>query len=343
MVIDLQEEAAALRGANDVPLISRQDRLVHIARSKIRAASKEQATELSNSEIRKLVGFQSLPSGLRLLRSWAGSGRSDELRKINYLELAVARYLHIRVHGPARTFRHIVVDEAQELTPLDLASISLCAPNGNITLVGDTCQSISLHRSSTRWEPLREVLDAAAVVELSETYRSTKEIGSITSHLRRQIDPAAISQATSSRSGDVPCLHVVNSEHLLQNKTVEEAVRMERSLTGRVAVLVRSDSQRRAISRALKEKGSNAEVSRVDMVRGREFSGVVVYDVSETAYSSSKPISARILYLAATRAIHQLALVSYGDATKLLSDIPPEFLRRQDADMKAGYSLGAER
>src|SRR5690606_18326332 len=123
---------------------------------------------------------------------------------------------------------------------------------------------------------------------------------------RRQIDPAAISQATSSRSGDVPCLHVVNSEHLLQNKTVEEAVRMERSLTGRVAVLVRSDSQRRAISRALKEKGSNAEVSRVDMVRGREFSGVVVYDVSETAYSSSKPISARILYLAATRAIHQL-------------------------------------
>lgn len=329
--IKLREEIRELRRETHVPLVARRDHLARIAISKTKTASEEASADITLADMRKLLGFSPLPTGLRLLRAWMGITEPTEAKKINYLELAIARYLHIRTHGPTSTYKHIVIDEAQELTPLDLAALKLHAPGGQITLVGDTCQSISLHRSSTRWQPLTDLLgETTTVVNLNETYRSTIEIARVAARLRQRVDAGAHAEAASVRSGETPSLHIVNAEHLLINKTVLEAQRLEREVSGQVVVLVRRNNDVKEVKRALKGMGSSAAVLRVDAARGREFAGVIIYDASEAAYASSQPINARLLYLAATRALHALVFISLGRPTKLLEGIPRDLLRRDE-------------
>lgn len=329
--IKLREEIRELRRETHVPLVARRDHLARIAISKTKTASEEASADITLADMRKLLGFRPLPTGLRLLRAWMGTTEPTEVKTINYLELAIARYLHIRAHGPIRTYRHIVVDEAQELTPLDLAALKLHAPEGQITLVGDTCQSISLHRSSTRWKPLIDLLgENTTVVNLNETYRSTIEIAKVAAHLRQKVDASVQAKAASVRGGETPSLHIVNAKHLLISKTVLEAMRLEREVTGQVAVLVRRNNDAKDVKLALRGMDSNATVLRVDAARGREFAGVVIYDASEAAYASNQPINARLLYLAATRALHALVFISLGRPTKLLEGIPRDLLRRDE-------------
>lgn len=330
--IELREEIRELRRKAHLPLAARRNHLARIAISKAKAKSEETAADIAIADMRKLLGFRPLPTGLRLLRAWMGTSELNEVKKLDYVELSIARYLHIRTHGAIRTYQHIVVDEAQELTPLDLATLILHTPEGQITLVGDTCQSISLHRSSTRWEPLIKLLgEDTTVVNLKETYRSTIEIAKVASHLRRKVDASAQAEAASVRSGETPSLYIVNASHLLVSKTVREAVRLERAVTGQVAVLVRRNNDAEDVKLALKGMHSNATVMRVDAAKGREFAGVVIYDASEAAYDSSQPINARLLYLAATRALHALVFISLGAPTNLLNGIPRDLLHRDES------------
>ncbi|MFP6655333.1 MAG: ATP-binding domain-containing protein, partial [Myxococcota bacterium] len=62
------------------------------------------------------------------------------------------------------------------------------------------------------------------------------------------------------------------------------------------------------------------EVTEVTQVKGLEFDYVIVLDVDSTHYPD-QPAARRLLHVAATRAIHQLWLMSVGTPSPLVESI----------------------
>ncbi|MEE8434139.1 MAG: UvrD-helicase domain-containing protein, partial [bacterium] len=76
-------------------------------------------------------------------------------------------------------FQHLLVDEAQDLGPLDLrVLIGMAAQPHSITLAGDTDQRMIIHDAFNRWEDVLEhlELESTAISPLQVGYRSTAQI-----------------------------------------------------------------------------------------------------------------------------------------------------------------------
>jgi superfamily I DNA/RNA helicase len=78
-------------------------------------------------------------------------------------------------------YQYLLVDEAQDLNPLQLSITLLMTPAGRLTCVGDNCQSIYRFRGSETWtmhclEHMYQGLNPAMKQVLTVNYRSTQNI-----------------------------------------------------------------------------------------------------------------------------------------------------------------------
>jgi DNA helicase IV len=100
------------------------------------------------------------------------------------------------------TYGHVIVDEAQELTPLALRALLRRCPSRSFTLVGDINQSSAAHGSD--WDTLlRPQLRAYRREELTVNYRTPSEIMDLAARVLAHIDPRQ-SAPTSIRSAGAP-------------------------------------------------------------------------------------------------------------------------------------------
>nr|MDQ3757730.1 AAA family ATPase [Actinomycetota bacterium] len=105
-----------------------------------------------------------------------------------------------------RTYGHIVVDEAQDLTPMQLRMLGRRSISGSMTVVGDIAQATG-HRAPSGWQEVLEHLAtrrAPRVVELSVNYRTPAEIMDLAGRVLLAAAPG-LRQPTSVRStGEAP-------------------------------------------------------------------------------------------------------------------------------------------
>lgn len=89
-----------------------------------------------------------------------------------------------------RTYAHVVVDEAQDVTPMQWRMLGRRARGATWTVVGDWVQSA--------WPDVQEIRDALAVVlgrsrlrsvELTTNYRTSTEVAALAARLLARIDP----------------------------------------------------------------------------------------------------------------------------------------------------------
>ena len=86
-----------------------------------------------------------------------------------------------RTHWSTRgrgAYGHVIVDEAQDLTPMQLRMVARRAPSGSLTLLGDIAQATG-PVTYRRWEELLRLLpggDEGALEELRHAYRVPREI-----------------------------------------------------------------------------------------------------------------------------------------------------------------------
>jgi DNA helicase IV len=229
------------------------------------------------------------------------------------------------LNGPPLTFGHVVVDEAQDHSAVALRVIGRRTPAGSMTLVGDVAQSTT-PAGQERWEDIFEAVTAAATVPkgdvavLSIGYRVPEPILTEANRLL----PATGVDATASRSvrtiGPAPAWTVSTEARLAADVADTVAVVKHRHrLTGVVAPI----GHHAGIAAALAERALVAvdhvhELGHDDVplfgpeqVKGLEFDGVVVVQPGEIFDGTTR--GARLLYVAMTRAVQELALVTTGD------------------------------
>lgn len=260
--------------------------------------------------------------------------REDDAILLRFIQ--VKRGGLIDPKGQRIFYQHVAVDEAQDRAAIDI-KVLLDATDRrgrgqpSFTLAGDTAQRIVFDNSFSDWQPLLQDLgEATEVSPLRISYRSTRPIMEFAKSVLGDSDlPAA-------REG-APVEHHQFAETGEAVAFLSDALRslMTREPSATVAVLARFDSQadlyHRTLSRAeipalRRIRGDNfpfiagIDVACVAQVKGLEFDYVVLLELDQETYPDNDE-TRHLLHIGATRAAHQLWVVSTGNPSPLLRSL----------------------
>lgn len=226
--------------------------------------------------------------------------------------------------------RHVVIDEAQDVSPLQVKVLRELAGHDAFTLVGDLCQGLSGDAGLRDWDALREGVFTApmTLARLSTAYRSTVEITETAlAVMARHPVPGAGETRPVLRHGPAPAHIRVRTEdrRLPAIRAQVEAWREEGFEN--IAVIVKSAESARALAGRLPARWvargdesfeGGLQVLDASLVKGLEFDCAVIADADNAAYPD-EPFYAKLFYVLCTRPLHRLAFVSGPEPTKHLS------------------------
>lgn len=236
--------------------------------------------------------------------------------------------------------RHVLVDEVQDYSVLQLRLIRSLFPYSRITMLGDPQQLVSPHRPGILEEDeMARLFPGLVRVAFGQSYRSTRQIVLFT----RGMVPKGVEIQPFDRDGALPRLAEVSGEAqqagviarwlgefadvgyqttAVLTKTQAEAERLAKELERLGVKLRRLD--KRAVSL---EPG--VVVAPVYLAKGVEFDGVIVANASREQYKTA--FDRQLLYTACTRAMHELRMVSVGEASPWILSQPEDTYERVDA------------
>jgi DNA helicase IV len=238
------------------------------------------------------------------------------------------------------TYGHIVVDEAQDLSPLELRVLKRRDLTGSMTIVGDMGQATTASSASS-WSAVLDVLNprrAPERVDLTVSYRTPEEVLYFAAPTLLAAAPDLEPPRPVRRAGFQPKVHEVGVDEF--EASLVEMVReeVESVAPGRVAVIVVGRRVQEILDvldrggihaidpRDQESRGLAADlvVLAADGANGLEFDAVVVVEPSEIASRGSIDPSVltqrglRTLYVAMTRPTRRLAIIAQGELPKTL-------------------------
>jgi DNA helicase IV len=203
------------------------------------------------------------------------------------------------VAGAPRSYGHVIVDEAQDLSPMQLLAISRRAVDGSLTILGDVAQATGpvVYR---RWQELEPYLPDETELEIEElrhAYRVPAEIMDFALPLLDRIAPEVEPPLAYRKGGDPPRLVRVGEDDVLE-MALREAVALE-DLDGLLAVIVpRSFAV---------DDSFPFPILTPRQAKGLEFDHVVVVEPAAVADDGDRGL--RELYVALTRPTKTLVVV----------------------------------
>lgn len=276
-----------------------------------------------------------------------GKGHRDyEEPCIDREDDTILLYLYQMMEGALRgkkgtplRYGQLVVDEAQDLSPLELKVLHGCVePKGAITLAGDTAQRLDADNDFVDWAHVlgQLGLDHVALSPLKISYRSTVEIMNLA---RAVLGPLAPDEpVVAPRRGVPPELLRFRSRGEMFT-FLSDALRdlTDAEPTASVAVLARHVWQADMAYQAL-ERGDfvsleriaehdfsfapGVEVTDIRQSKGLEFDYVVVIDTDVDTFPATDA-ARHLLHVAVTRAAHQVWMMCVGTPTALIpADVP---------------------
>ena len=217
------------------------------------------------------------------------------------------------------TFGHVIVDEAQELSPMSWRLLMRRVPSRSMTVVGDVAQTGDLS-GTTNWGRVLEpyVAQRWRMAELTVNYRTPAEIMVVAADVLAAIDPA-LRPPRSVRSAGVAPWSARVAPAALAGELLATVRREAAQIgDGRLGVLVpagREDDLGRALVAAIPEAAVGEQpdlrntvvLMTVKQAKGLEFDAVVVVAPDEIVADSPRGLSD--LYVALTRATRRLSLL----------------------------------
>ncbi|MFB7461363.1 HelD family protein [Streptomyces sp. NPDC056188] len=210
------------------------------------------------------------------------------------------------VDGPTeRTFGHVVVDEAQELTAMEWRMVLRRCPARSMTLVGDFAQAGPATAAGDWSQALGPHLGSRfALHTLTVSYRTTQEILETTHGLLARIAPGQ-KPSRSIRHGEPPRSLTACPPTLAT--TVAEEVRAQAAAhPGELLAVICADD--RVKEMAFAGVAQWARLVPASEARGLEFDACVVIGPEEIV--TGRPSGERDLYVALTRATRRLCTIT---------------------------------
>ncbi len=213
-----------------------------------------------------------------------------------------------------RDFAHVVVDEAQDLSPLQWRAVSRRGPYASWTVVGDLAQRSRVSDPAT-WEEVAALIGRRSVeiTTLEVNYRTPEEIAAVATDVLAAAghDPALAPRAVRA-TGDRPRQVVAPDPVARSAEVVGELLSARGGTLGVLVDVADLDTARAAILPRLdEEERDRTRVLEVRESKGLEFDDVVV--VAPERIMAGSAVGTHQLYVAVTRATRTLTLVTTGE------------------------------
>ncbi len=263
----------------------------------------------------------------------------DTGRALGLTDVPAALYLHYSLNGvDGEPFEHIVVDEAQDVSPLELALLQMhLVAGGAMTILGDLRQGILPYKSIENWSQLASLFpkEDVARVESRQTYRSTRQITQYANRILQGLPRRTETPESYGRSGATPRLSPSRSAKGMRIAIAESILRLlGLGEIGSVAVLTKWRKSAQEIEASLEEEGigsvgllspegtmqSNITVSPIVLTKGLEFDAVVIANARKDNFFDTE-LDRMLLYLACTRARHHLEIHWHGTRSPIVPDV----------------------
>ena len=201
------------------------------------------------------------------------------------------------------TYRHVVVDEAQELSEMDWRVLMRRCPSRSFTVVGDLAQRRSV-AGATSWDAMLEPYVPGRWVyrSLSVNYRTPAEIMTVAAALLAEFAPEVQAPESVRANGVQPWSRRVTEDELAT--AIEDFVRDEANREGTSVVIGPSGVPGTVLASATK---------------GLEFDAVLV--VEPERILADGPRGAAELYVALTRATQRLGVLHTGPLPQALAGL----------------------
>lgn len=256
-------------------------------------------------------------------------------------DLAALAYIYKRIKETdgIREASHVIIDEAQDFGMMAYGALSYCLRNCTYTIMGDVSQNIHYGYGLNDWEDLKKLMlrgISSGFGVLKKSYRNTVEISDFATGILRHGNFPVYPVDPIERHGNPVCVTGCSDESDMIRETAEMIRKWQADGRETIAVICRDETAASRVSEALssdlKLADSNLETAEftegimvlpVEYTKGLEFDAVVLYDPSEKNYPSEDGY-VKLLYVAATRALHELAVIHAGDLTDLIAKPVPQ-------------------
>jgi len=321
--VPLLDEAAELLGEDQRAARARGERerrrRIAYARGVLDLAYSSRSVDLNPEEEAEILSAYDIIDAERL----AARYESDDDRT------AVERAAADRTWA----FGHIVVDEAQELSPMAWQMLMRRCPARSMTVVGDMAQGSVLGGGSSWQDVLGPHLDDRWRLErLTINYRTPAEIADVAGDVLAAIDPELNPPRPVRETGVVPWSQRAGAGELPVVLGSLAGLEASRVGAGRLAVIVPGSRLAEltaavaevvpdVISAEAPDLDRPAVVLSVAQAKGLEFDSVLVADPQRILADSPRGLND--LYVAITRATQRLGVVYEEDLPKVLSRLHP--------------------
>jgi DNA helicase II / ATP-dependent DNA helicase PcrA len=314
-----------------VPLLRRFGQVANDVRAYVRDKVDRKLTGGEKATIGegipRMFRFNNVLDFYRDFYRWIGRPellKFDPQRPLEYADVFALIYLRLRLEGIEAYDRvkHLLVDEMQDYTPVQYAVLSrlfYCRK----TILGDVSQTVNPYSASSA-ETIERVFPQADVVKLYRSYRSTIEITAFAQRITPNPDivplerhgPAPTVTGYGSPAAELEAIGQLiadfgGSGHQSMGiicKTQRLAEQAYQALQGPGVHLLTADST------TFKE---GVIITTAHLAKGLEFDAVIVPFASARHYKTD--VDRSMLYVACTRAMHQLTLTYSGELTTFLS------------------------
>jgi len=225
-----------------------------------------------------------------------------------------------------RTFGHVLVDEAQDLSAMQWRMLARRCPSGSMTIVGDFGQA-SRPGALADWDGVLACLPVRTPprrVALTVNYRTPAEIMDVANRLLPAAAPGVEPARPVRRTGAVPEVVSV-AEHAALVAVAADAARRRSGTGGTVAVIAPGELHTHLVA-ALADRGAVADaVDAIDAPvavigaldsKGLEFDHVVVVEPARLVAGDAAGL--RLLYVVLTRATSDLTVVCHAPLPEAL-------------------------
>ena len=233
--------------------------------------------------------------------------------------------------------KHIIIDEAQDLSLFQLYVLKMTSPNSSFTILGDICQGIYSYRGVSDWSALTEIFTTNHGCKyeiLNQSYRNTVEVMTEAVKVLAKF-PAYKNYLAKPviRHGNKPCWRKAQTTEDICNIIYEIVSGYYENDKKSVAIICKNIKACKKIYDTLKKKknisftlitGNEAEykggpvIIPIYLAKGLEFDSVIIADADHNTYHMNED-DAKLLYVAMTRPIYDLHLLFIDRPTPLLT------------------------
>ena len=243
----------------------------------------------------------------------------EEIKKGNvdiYDVAAIALiWKRIFVKKEVDEFSQIIIDEAQDFGEMIYYVLKQLLPECYFMVMGDVSQNIHYDTGMNDWNGLKEAIferEKDSFYLLSKSYRNTIEISECAGTVLEKASQEKYKIQPVIRHGKEVCVLQVNTEELSERLklTVNKLISSNYQT---IAVICRNDVEVRHVEDVLGLKDQNqfhngVMVFPVALTKGLEFDAVILWKPDMENYQDN-PKDAKLLYVAITRALHELYLI----------------------------------